>query len=283
MPWKSRRDRCAANGLVVGTQHAPGMPAPSPRAPRASTPRSSTSCFSARSLPCLSPMDALVGLCSETRAEHLKRHQGGRKTCPRCRYYLFGDAWTATYGSFPTQPGPGVSSRGRSVWLDERPARWGGAWRLGCSVCAAFEQNRPRDASTLASDSRGTKRKRRTCGVRGGTKFACYDVCHGHLSASHVREHALSEAHCLAVKAHLAPDTPVRILLQTDMDDEQLLRGAVPQPADWLRAWRVCMKPCSWMEAAKSSQTDHYVAQIREHSVKPQAIQSMVWCMKLFG
>ena len=147
-------------------------------------------------------------------------------------------------------------------------------------MCAAFEQNRPRDASTLASDSRGTKRKRRTCGVRGGTKFACYDVCHGHLSASHVREHALSEAHCLAVKAHLAPDTPVRILLQTDMDDEQLLRGAVPQPADWLRAWRVCMKPCSWREAAKSSQTEHYVAQIRTHSVKPEAIQSMVSCMK---
>ena len=148
-------------------------------------------------------------------------------------------------------------------------------------MCAAFEQNRPRDASTLASDSPGTnKRKRRTCGVRSGTKFARYDVCHGHLSASHVREHALSEAHCLAVKAHLAPDTPVRILLQTDMDDEQLLRGAVPQPADWLRAWRVCMKPCSWREAAKSSQTDHYVAQIREHSVKPQAIQSMVSCMK---
>jgi len=223
-------------------------------------------------------LDALVGPCSETREEHLKRHDGGRKTCPRCRYYLFGGTWTATYGSFAMKPGG--STRGRSIWLDERPARWGGAWRLGCSLCSAFELKRPRDASTLAGGEPLAKRKRGTCGLRGGTKFARYDICHHNMGASHVREHALSDTHRLAVAAHLMPDQPVRMLLQSDMDDDRLLSGAVPQPADWLRAWRVCMNPVSWTQAAEQAQTEHYIAQIRTHSVKPRAVQAMVTCMK---
>ena len=70
------------------------------------------------------------------------------------------------------------------------------------------------------------------------------------------------------------------MLLQKDTSDEQLLSGAVPQPADWLRAWRVCMNPVAWTQAAEQAQTEHYIAQIRTHSVKPRAMQSMVSCMK---
>ena len=39
----------------------------------------------------------LVGPASETREAHLLRHGGGQLTCPRCRYYVHGTAWTATY------------------------------------------------------------------------------------------------------------------------------------------------------------------------------------------
>ena len=252
---------------------------PPPPVPSASTPGPSRPA-KRRRLEHSGPMDALVGPCSETRAQHLQRHQGGRRTCPRCRYYLFGDAWTATYGSFATQSGG--PTRGRKVWLDERPARWGGSWRLGCSVCAAFDQRRGRDASTLTAGAGApptNKRKRGTSGVRGGTKFARCEVCHENLSASHVRDHCLSDMHGLAVKAHLAPDAPVRILLQTDTNDEQLLSGAVPQPADWMRAWRVCMSPASWAQACKQAQTEHFIAQIRARLVKPEAMKSMVLCM----
>ena len=58
----------------------------------------------------------------------------------RAEYYVFGDAWTATYGSFVAQ------GRGRCVWLDERPAHWGGQWAL-CSVCAHFERQRASTSS----------------------------------------------------------------------------------------------------------------------------------------
>jgi len=288
MPWKSRSARAAVTELVAKTRPAPSVPTPFANGGSPSGRQGPQNpCFDAgparkrQRLAEVDALDALVGPCSETRAEHLERHDAGRKTCPRCRYYLFGDAWTATYGSFATKSGG--STRGRSIWLDERPARWGGPWRLGCSLCANFECKRPRDASTLAgaepSAKRGT-RKRGTCGVRGGTKFARYEVCHVHMGASHVRDHALSDTHRLAMAAHLAPDQPVRMLLQSDMDDDRLLSGAVPQPADWLRAWRVCMNPVSWTQAAQQAETEHYIAQIRTHSVKPKAMQGMVSCMK---
>ena len=189
---------------------------------------------------------------------------------------MYGDAWTATYGSFVAQ------GRGRTVWLEERPARWGGHWGVGCCVCAHFERQR---ASTSSEQRASTPRatttvpRRQSCGVRACTKFARYEVCHESMAASHVRDHALSEIHKLVVAAHLQPDKPVRILLQATVDDEHLLAGSVPQPADWLRAWRICMDPVSWATAAHQAGTEHYIAQIRERSVKPRAIQSMVRCM----
>ena len=84
--------------------------------------------------------DEMVGECTESREQHLQRHKGGKATCPRCRFYLFGDAWVSQHGSFvdsrrrdSSQP---EEARTRIVWLQERPARWGGVWALGCSLCA---------------------------------------------------------------------------------------------------------------------------------------------------
>ena len=132
-----------------------------------------------------------------------------------------------------------------------------------------------RRAATPASSPRG----RYSFGMRGNTTWCRYEVCHASLASSHVREHAASECHKLAVLAHQEPDLPVRMLLQTTASDEQLLAGAVPQPADWMRAWRVCMDPVSWRTAANMVGTEHFIAQIRDQSVKPRAIQSMVRCM----
>lgn len=73
-----------------------------------------------------------VGLVSETKEQHLARHNGGLHTCPRCRWHKWGATWVATYGSFESITGP----REKVIWLAERPPRWGGHWGLGCAVCA---------------------------------------------------------------------------------------------------------------------------------------------------
>ena len=161
------------------------------------------------------------------------------------------------------------------MWLDERPARWGGSWALGCSVCAEFD-HRQRTGASRPCDGMAPRKTR----GYAGTKFARYEVRHPALGATHVREHALTDHHRLAVSAHLAPDKPVSILLQRNMEDDRLLSGAVPQPADWLRAWRLCMNPASWSAAADNAQTEHFIAQIRQRSVQPRAFQSMVSCMQ---
>ena len=45
-------------------------------------------------------------------------------------------------------------------------------------------------------------------------------------------------------------------LLQQPLDDDALLEGAVPQPADWLRAWRLCMGPASRGVAAHEAEIE---------------------------
>ena len=35
-------------------------------------------------------LEALVGPITESREAHLRRHSGGLRSCPRCRWYLFG-------------------------------------------------------------------------------------------------------------------------------------------------------------------------------------------------
>ena len=211
-----------------------------------------------------------MGPASESRAEHLRRHEGGLRSCPRCRYYLFGDTWMATYGSFESRCGP----RGRTFWLGERPARWGGVWSVGCSICAAFHQRQHASASTP-----GDTAPARSPNARFGTKWARFEIRTVCLQAEHVSQHMLSASHKLAVAAHLAPDEPVRLLLQKSMEDDQLLAGSVPQPCDWLRCWRLCMDPASWESAAKSAHTEHFISQVRCRAVQPRSIQAMARCM----
>lgn len=114
---------------------------------------------------------------------------------------------------------------------------------------------------------------------RSGTKWARYEVRPMCLQAEHISQHVHTEAHKVATFAHFSPDAPVRLLLQKSLADDQLLAGAVPQPADWLRAWRCCMDPMSWESAGKHAFTEHYIAQIRPRAVAPKSFKAMVSCM----
>ena len=219
----------------------------------------------------------LMGPITESREAHLKRHGGGRHDCPRCKFYHFGHVWIGAYGSIDSQSGP----RRKIVWLAERPVRWGGPWGVGCVLCGQALHR------SIASKAQGAACSSAACfdaaemqcpPKRLGTKWARYEV-NTSIRASNICQHQHYDVHKIAVEAFFRPDEPISVSLQASIGDDRLLSGAVPQPADWLRAWRICMDPKSWGAAAKEAGTEHYIAQIRENSCSGYTFRAMVLAM----
>lgn len=117
----------------------------------------------------------------------------------------------------------------RVKWVSERPASYGGSWRLGCVFCASALQ---RWTVASSSDASSTAASR---GHARWSKWALYEALPKDLHSEHVRNHALTEEHKLSVAAYFKPDVPIALVLQASSADDELLKGAVPQPADWVR------------------------------------------------
>ena len=223
----------------------------------------------------------MVGPITESRDAHLKRHQGGMKACPRCRWYASGHTWMATYGGLATQ-GLRAGPLQRFCWIAERPAAWGGHWGLGCTLCADALGKR---ACAASAPSRG-ERVRQPGGKWGGPQWrlsghwARFDVRSMTLQAEQIRQHACSDMHKLAVQAFLCPGEPAVLGLQADAADDDLLRGAVPQPADWVRCWRAVREGESWNAAEKHCKTEHWISQMRDRWVLRRAVQNMALVMR---
>ena len=218
----------------------------------------------------------LVGPASETREAHMSRHDGGLKSCPRCKWYALGLTWASTYGSFEcTAAGP----RGRTVWLSERPRVWGGTWGLGCSLCADAAARRAvgvaADASVSSRGEVGSAPRRQV-----SCKWTRYEVRASFLQAEHVKQHVLYDCHKVAVQAFLRPGELVTHWLQRDSADDSLLSGAVPQPPDWLRAWSAARELDSWSAAARIARTEHFIASIRAKPVLHRSFQQMILIMR---
>ena len=92
------------------------------------------------------------------------------------------------------------------------------------------------------------------------------------LQAEHIRTHAHSLGHKFAEASFFKPDEPVCIALQATVEDDRLLSGNVPQPQDWLRAWRMSRDPRSWQAAEHDDITSNFICQIR-----PMAVQRRSW------
>ena len=100
-------------------------------------------------------------------------------------------------------------------------------------------------------------------------------MCPVTLQSEHIKQHSHYEWHKVAERAFYRPDMPLRLPLQNTRTDELLLTGAVPQPADWLRAWHASRTPQSWKVAAASADTEHYIARIRGRAVQSRGLQAM--------
>ena len=88
------------------------------------------------------------------------------------------------------------------------------------------------------------------------------------LQAEHIRFHEKSLGHKFAAASWFKPDEPVCITLQATAEDDRLLSGNVPQPQDWVRAWRISRDPRSWQAAEHDDETFNFLCQIR-----PKAVQ----------
>ena len=133
-------------------------------------------------------------------------------------------------------------------------------------------------ARVACGQAAGDCRQRR---LRLGTAWARYDVRSATLEASHISQHADYDVHRAAVLAWLRPDdAPVHLSMQASLDDDQLLAGSVPQPPDWLRAWRAARTPQSWEAASQQFATEHFIRQSRDRSVGSRPLKNMARIMR---
>jgi hypothetical protein len=102
------------------------------------------------------------------------------------------------------------------------------------------------------------------------------------MQACAIRQHQECTVHRVAKSLFLSPDRPVSELLPYDLKDQDLFRGNVPQPADWLRAWSACKRVTSFRSAAQHFQTEDY-AWGRRCSVVAKSFLSAIMYLLLFA
>ena len=273
-PWRHRRVAAKSTGATSHGKVA--SPSLGRQTKLASTKPAAKKKATKKSLgkPAHDVVAALVGSAQETRDEHVKRCSN--KQCPRCRWYLKGHVWQGTYGTLT--PSAMGGARERVIWLEERHVRWGGAWALGCSLCAAALWRS--QGQTVPLQLRGVPDRSGKSTPRTRCKWAFYEARPVSIQAEHIKQHACSDVHKLAVQAYCRPDEPVRLALQRTGSDDRLLSGAVPQVVDWLRVWRWARDGDSWASAERKAHTEHWIDQIRDVGVKRKAIRSMAFVMR---
>ena len=118
------------------------------------------------------------------------------------------------------------------------------------------------------------------CARRLRMTWARFEVRAASLQAEHISQHRFYDSHRVAVLAWLRPDAPVELRLQASLSDDRLLAGSVPQPEDWIRAWRAARTPKSWQAAAESCESEHYIRHCRDRSVGARALEQQARVMR---
>jgi hypothetical protein len=196
--------------------------------------------------------EADVGLASETEAQHRRRHDPPLKNCARCVFIGARSCLEKSYGAHTNEV---HGARLRTQWLTQRPARLGGSWGIGCVFCSAHAQK-----AAEARTQRTTPLKRLGGGFYNNSKWARFEI--RALSQMHVRgvrQHGETLQHRRAARAHFLPADAATETLELSVTDEDLFRGGVPQPADWLRAWRSCRSTMSFRAGGAHGTTDNFI------------------------
>ena len=92
------------------------------------------------------------------------------------------------------------------------------------------------------------------------------------MQACCLRQHASCTVHRVAVGLYLAPEKPISMCMPYSNDDQNLFKGNVPQPADWLRAWRACRAPSSFQAAVQFFGTEDFVTGRQQRIKVPSSL-----------
>ena len=81
----------------------------------------------------------------------------------------------------------------------------------------------------------------------------------------------------MAMEIYLCPEILVHELLQEcyTADDQDLLKGSVPQPVDWLRAWRHLKEGVSFRSSARLHSTENFAEKDSTKSVDRRAVKAL--------
>ena len=166
------------------------------------------------------------------------------------------------------------------AWLQERPYAAGGAWGLGCEVCAHLRRRLQR------ADPDTAERSPSIGGLRVGTRWARHEVFDvGRMCAWAFMQHSQSRVHKVAMHIFLRPELSLhRVLRDEELSAAlSLQQGAVPPPEHWLRVWRFVRTPTSFRGAQAVLGTESFLAHLRtgqdRQRTHHKAIAKTVACM----
>ena len=218
------------------------------------------------------------GSADETDAQHRKRHPKFVALCGRCTYDKNRVSLEKSYGSYDT---PGAPAGHRTVWAAPRPARMGGRWGVGCVVCARLCGA---NLDLFAEDRRSGRAKRKAA-KRGpqyaNTKWSRFEIVEpDQIAVRGFRQHQETAQHRRAIRAlHAPPEAAESVVLSPD--DEELFRGAVPQPSDWLEAWSASRNVVSFLQAEKQSTVTSFLVGPRSKTKGRRVFAAMIRVMSM--
>ena len=220
------------------------------------------------------------GPVDETDAQHAARHRVFHPRCGRCVYDRNRERLERGYGSHVVHQADGDRVR-RTPWLAPRPVRLSGAWGVGCLFCASARQHWADKADAARREGRPLPK-----GSRGpnaaDSAWARFEINNAAQIANRgVRQHAETMQHRKAVKLFFCPEVVSVLESSVAASDGKLFRGGVPQPDDWLRAWRACRTPQSFRASEAHATTDTFIRGSRIPGTTAKASASMARVMSL--
>lgn len=201
-------------------------------------------------------------------------HRFFTQSCAQCVFRKHKHDWVRGHGAVRTRRNNSVVLE---CWLQERLKP---KWSLGCAACAQL----------LARASLAKENSARHLRRRFSTKWARFEITAlSQMQSCSFAQHAATSVHKLAVKSLREPDLPLVALLPECEDDTSLLRGCVPQPEDFLKAWRCVKSPVSFSKASMQSHTDFFITGhqraeggIERRLLLPDSVSHVVCMCSLF-